>query len=801
MVIKKSKSVIVLIACLLLNMAALPALSCGPFVDSPVFIYNYNPDLPLSLYAQGKLGLIKPTFARSYLYVAYRYLTGSPLSADEQRGVMTYLDYRLGLSNTLDVRQNSFISKDATNGGEPQVQEDLPSPALQTWEKARASAGGKDWPKDFSTSRSYRASYTNYYNCPDDAFRTATNTLKGLTEKYGQGSVPVKSWLDAQDLVFCHCGDPGYQPKTYEPKPEPAFPEPLKDNQDPLLVADRNYQIAASHFYGQQFDKAYDEFSAIAKDSNSPWSGIAPYLAARALVRKGTLLQDKTDIAVLGQAKTILEQFIKGDKGEGVKPAAQELIDFIELTTEPPKQLKSLSQKLQTNAGGERFSQNLYDYVAAFNNMLGQGFDDCPDLPNSLFASPITNKDTLNKDLTDTLAKVGDDQLLRWTIIYQSTTPDSYKLSLENYKKSHAPIWLISALSKADSKSVDLSLLMDAAFKFDSKSKAYPTVVWHRARLLRQQGKLDEAYKVTCDFISQNMANYGPSTLNNFRQLALVLAKSFPDFLKYGIDNPAGINSGWTGNDLPQDIGKVETAKGYPVVPPRLVDAAVLTINKNVPLSYWGTIAKDPRLTAAQKLDVLQAAYVRSILLNNLSMAKAIAPELGKQAPYLMTHIKSVEQSKTATERSFNFAFMCLQNPGMKPYIEEGMGRSEPPNERDMYGDNWWDSNPATLGATPDPDVPRAFLSQTELVKGQQEAKSLTSLGVGTNYLAGLVLSFVKTNPKDPRIPEALSRVVKSAKFGPTDGDTTDWSRKAFKILHSAAYAKSKWAKDTPYYY
>lgn len=799
MMIKKSKSALLLACCLLANTVVLPALSCGPFSDSPIFTYSYNPDLPLSLYAQGNLGLLKPTFARSYLYVAYRYLTDQPLSKDEQRGVLTYLDYRLGLSNTLDSSRYPSITN-STTGGEPPVQEDLPSPALQIWEKARASAGGKDWPKDFSTFRSYRASYTNYYNCPDDAFRTATNTLKELTAKYGQGSAPVKSWLDAQDLVFCHCGDPGYQPKTYEPKPEPAFPEPLKDNQDPLLVADRNYQIAASHFYGQQFDKSFEEFSAIAKDSNSPWSQIAPYLAARTLVRKATLLQDKTDAVLLGKAKVMLEQFMQNDKNSVLKPAAQELVDFIELAIEPSKQLRMLSKRLQSKTVNEHFGQDLYDYVVAFNNTLGQGFDDCADSPNSLFASSITNQESLNKDLSETLAKVGDDELLLWTVIFQSPAPNSYKLSLDHYKKNHAPIWLISALSKADTKSAELSLLMEDAAKFDPKSKAYATVIWHRLRLLRQQGKLDEAYKITCDFINQNTAIFGPSTINNFRQLALVLSKNFPDFLKYGIDHPAGINSGWTGNELPEDLSKVEQAKSFPAVPSRLVDAAVLTINKNVPLSYWATIAKDTRLTAAQKLDILQAAYVRSVMLNNSSVVKAIAPELGKQAPYLVPHIKSIEQSKNSTEKSFNFAFMCLQNPGMKPYVEEGMGRSEPPNERDMYGDNWWDSKPATFGATPDADVPRAFLSQAELAKGQQETAALAKFGVGSNYLTGLVLAFVKTNPQDPRIPEALSRAVKSAKFGPTDENTTDWSRRAFKILHST-YAKSKWAKDTPYYY
>jgi hypothetical protein len=58
-----------------------PVYGCGPFVERAIFTYTVHPDLPLTGYAQGQLGILQPTYARSYLYVAYRYLIGIGVSS------------------------------------------------------------------------------------------------------------------------------------------------------------------------------------------------------------------------------------------------------------------------------------------------------------------------------------------------------------------------------------------------------------------------------------------------------------------------------------------------------------------------------------------------------------------------------------------------------------------------------------------------------------------------------------------------------------------------------------------------
>lgn len=58
--------------------------ACGPFFFDDVFVRSLRPDHP-KLFAQGKLGVLLPTYPRADLTVAYRYLNGGSLTAEEQQ--------------------------------------------------------------------------------------------------------------------------------------------------------------------------------------------------------------------------------------------------------------------------------------------------------------------------------------------------------------------------------------------------------------------------------------------------------------------------------------------------------------------------------------------------------------------------------------------------------------------------------------------------------------------------------------------------------------------------------------------
>src|SRR5437899_12304073 len=73
------------------------ALPCGPGYTTPLFDVTKAPENPFESFAAGRLGIVKPTFARSVLYVAYRYVNGVVLPADEQK-TMVY-DWTAALVN------------------------------------------------------------------------------------------------------------------------------------------------------------------------------------------------------------------------------------------------------------------------------------------------------------------------------------------------------------------------------------------------------------------------------------------------------------------------------------------------------------------------------------------------------------------------------------------------------------------------------------------------------------------------------------------------------------------------------
>ena len=81
------------IACIALFCAAI-ATPCS-FDMTPALALNIRPDFPIEDYVDGRLGVIQPTYARSHLTIAWRYMSGKPPSAAERAGFRNLLWDRL----------------------------------------------------------------------------------------------------------------------------------------------------------------------------------------------------------------------------------------------------------------------------------------------------------------------------------------------------------------------------------------------------------------------------------------------------------------------------------------------------------------------------------------------------------------------------------------------------------------------------------------------------------------------------------------------------------------------------------
>src|SRR6185436_2006188 len=78
------------------------AVACGPFTLSTVFVFTVHPAYPLEKFAEGEVGVVQPSWARSYLAVAYRHLSAVSFSPEEQRQLTELWKERLDYGNQID---------------------------------------------------------------------------------------------------------------------------------------------------------------------------------------------------------------------------------------------------------------------------------------------------------------------------------------------------------------------------------------------------------------------------------------------------------------------------------------------------------------------------------------------------------------------------------------------------------------------------------------------------------------------------------------------------------------------------
>ena len=80
------------------------AFACGPFALESIFVFTVHPEYPLENFSRGEIGVVLRSYARSYLYVAYRYLGGASFSATEQQALVDLWRDRLDLRWTPDAK-------------------------------------------------------------------------------------------------------------------------------------------------------------------------------------------------------------------------------------------------------------------------------------------------------------------------------------------------------------------------------------------------------------------------------------------------------------------------------------------------------------------------------------------------------------------------------------------------------------------------------------------------------------------------------------------------------------------------
>ena len=774
--------------------------ACGPYFSEAIFTYRLHPDFPLANFAGGQLGLLQPTYAPSYLVVAYRTLNGGTLTDAEQQSVKALWRSRLALS--------SYAAMSASD----------PS---KVWLTARAKYAATKGPETIDVYRDppkvagspdYQPAFVN---CLPDAFTTAAKTLEDRATAWGARSEVLGNWIATQDAVFAQCPTP-------EEKKSAIAPPPVPPNAPLLLQKDRDYQLASLSFYATDFDAAQRSFTAIAADHGSSWRMVAALLVARTMIRKATLIDTKAaQPADLAATLAALQKIASSPCDAATKDSAARLEGFVEFRLDPAKRFAQLAAQLSAPAPVEHLGDAIGDYTQLLGGQTGFSNDvdedGTPAPPADARAATATPRD----DLTD------------WIFAFTVPSGAGAEHAFNRWSASHALPWLVAALAQAPTNSTHASDLIEAAAKVDASSPAYVTVAFHRARLLAGIGKRDAA-RLSVDAVLERLTQPSSSARNMFLALRMQLAPNLNEWLANSVRIPALVAvdpdpQQWApDSELGIDPNSPNAAyfdKLKPAAPLFDTDAAI-ALTEKFPLATLAAASQSPSIPESLRRNLSQSAWTRAVLLQDRALAVSLSPAMEKYFPQRARDIGIYASAKTPDEQNFAAAFAILETPGWQPLVEAGPGRDvDSVTALSNYRQNWWcawkrpagvpddkyDGNdyesstkvgaPLSLlypgGKVPSPE----FLDAPARAQAEKEWNALAATGPAVQWLGETVLAFAKANPADPRVPEALHYVVRASRYGCYVTEVkSNYSKLAYEALHKN-YPDSPWTKKTPYWF
>jgi len=557
--------------------------SCSEPLD-PFSDFSLHPDVPLEKFAAGRLGIVQPTFARSYLVVAYRYFAGVPLSKDEQFGAEALWSDRIGDTNVTDPYANPDSAKN------PYIEDHIPH-GRENWPEARGQVTTEPAPEIAALKDG--PNYSSYVNCSDDALENAAITLKSRVKKFGKDHPGIKEWVRAQDAVFLSCGN----------AKEPSFPEPPSASLPELLRFDREYQIAAAHMYANHFDDAGKAFEKIAAEEKSPWHEIAPYLVARNMVRRASL-----DVPAnanprpnhgfnadrLQAAETKIQTLLRDPRQKSLQTPLDALLNRVEFRLHPDAQAVAISQRLRSPGPDGEFYQRLCDYTLLLNDRAdsrpGDFYDPRETDPKAFSAGTV---DRQKDDLTD------------WIVTFQAKNDSATAHALEAWRsRPNSVPWLLALLSKTESASPFSGQVLAAADRIPAISPAYITAFYHRMRL-RNAAKQFADVRKSIDSLLKSSEDIPTIAKSDLLDLRLDAASDLLDMLHFIARDGCAPDQVAANSACPQILG------------PHSIE-----VLESLPLDTLFQVYQSPALGEEVKRQIARNIWMRAILLGRHDVAQ-----------------------------------------------------------------------------------------------------------------------------------------------------------------------------------
>lgn len=681
--------------------------SCAISPPIPLFSTKKRPADVHGEFLRGKLGVLQYTYSKRDKIAAYRILSGRPLTAAEEA---------------------DFYPQWKTP--EP---EHYPSNASAAWITARNTLSGLP-PPPLSLYKTRPDTYQHYRNCLEHAFDHARQTLEARAKLWGVASEKVKDWVTAQDTVFQNCNSR-----------EPAIPAAPADGMDPVLAADREYQIAAAHLYAEQWTQAREAFDRIARNGKSSWSRIAPYLAARVSLREGTL--DNKPEALRDAVRRFAP--LAADAKYEWRNAAANLLRFARLRIDPGPRLKELGEALAAPR------QHTPGAVEEFVYLL---------------------------DRTANVPEETSD-LAAWLVQHNAT---------ERWRATKNTTWLVASLMTFDGASN--ADVLETARRIAPASPAYESAVYYGILHLVSAGRSDEARRWAEEALRQKLTVSGRNWILSER---LKLARSYAEFLRFAPRRPEPNVAEYDNFEV--DVEQPPAATG--TAPLFDTDAAGF-LNRRIPLRRWLEASNSPLLSPHLQLQVAQSGWFRAVLLERHDLGRQFMQRIVALQPQAARVAGEYLSAKDPEAARFTAVFLMLRAPFLTPFVPPGAvslsdltrlaGRTV--HSEWGFSDYCW---PRPASNAPEP----AFLSAAEREEAEGEWEQLENdAPAGADWLAWAVLERARSHADDARVPQALHLAVRGTRLGCKTKDTGKYSREAFDLLHRR-YPKSEWAAKTRYWY
>ena len=741
------------------------AKACAPDFLTAVFSYVRHPDLPRSAFIDGRLGVLQPTFARSYLVIAYRHLNGIGMNQREREQARDY--YKDRATGSWDHSGTNWAAQ--WREVRSRIQSPPPPPtALITYGQLAYD----------------NETHSFFLNCAEDAFRIAIHTLDARRRQYGASGQAFHSWIAAQDNVFGNCQG-GHA----------AIPSEASSSLPPLLRFDRDYQIAAAHLYAGHYQTALDLFRRISHEAASPWSVISRYLVVRTLLR---LMDDERTATTAGaQLKSETQSILADSKLMSIHGMTWNLVKRAGIREKDQNYFRELARLLSSTGQDDGFREELWNYTDMYDGVIGESD------PNVVFRP--------DKPASPDLSRFRDSDLSDWIFCFQSRDASTFFHSIARWKQTRSPAWLLAALSHASAAAAAKEGLLEAAAALPETSPAFLTARFHLFRLQEQLGNKAAARDGLAALLAGPLLKDLPSNVNLFRGLRMLAAPTFEDFLQFAGRKPVmitfQINVGESPDFYGDSGGKAQKAGD-------LFDHdATRVLNRETPFRLLKRATLGDYLPTDLRSEALMIAFTRGLMLReNLS---EIAKKMTETEPDLASLASAYLRETTDEGQRFAAAVLLLHRPDARPYFASGIGRQTLPGKIDNYRDNWWcpmdiqielDSRANQddwYSRTPNlllnsaRDVIPDFLAADSSGEAKAEFIKLGALSAATDFLGGIVVQYADSHSDDSRVPEALHNVVRSGRFGCADVNTWKTTQAAFRTLQ-LRYPRSEWAKRTP---